>query len=309
MRKNEIMKKVIIGILIFTILIVKNSFAQTDTTFIINDKYGKTTYFGKMLNGEKIGTWIENKYDSTEVTIKTYFENRFFEAKYYRKNTDYPKFIGAKPMILRSIYNGYVDSLGKDVYHGKYENIYYSIFPYYICYYCNNYIEGAKTTFDYYNDTSKIETYKKSLLNGTYKEFYPKSKIKISGQYENENKIGIWTEFYENGNKKSIGEYLPEFYTFLLKKDTSVTKVKIKNSIIEYDNYKTVVYNSKGKLIDEEKYTNQTIEILDKMKINFFDYGNYYKMHLKNGIWQYWDENGNLIKTENYKKGKLLKNK
>jgi len=39
------------------------------------------------------------------------------------------------------------------------------------------------------------------------KSFYPDKKIQLEGDYKNEKRSGIWTFYYQNGNKWSEGEY------------------------------------------------------------------------------------------------------
>jgi antitoxin component YwqK of YwqJK toxin-antitoxin module len=48
-------------------------------------------------------------------------------------------------------------------------------------------------------DTAIIESHQNGKFNGYYKSFFPKNKIKLSGQYVDDKMTGSWYKFDENG--------------------------------------------------------------------------------------------------------------
>lgn len=49
------------------------------------------------------------------------------------------------------------------------------------------------------------------LLHGNYYRFHENGAIAETGEYANNEKVGIWTEFYENRQKKKQTQYTPEY--------------------------------------------------------------------------------------------------
>ena len=312
------MKKIILGILILTILIVKNSFAQTDTTFVFKDYLGlEFSCKGKYLNGKRIGQWTGQKLNSVDHFItKTYFKDGTFEALEYRiregnnirsANSPYSKPAYVKYNIIK--YNGYIDSLGKDIFHGSYRILWDSYVRKNILIdFKNGKIDGLWIEFSPHNDTINYKTFVNNRVNGLYKEFYYvnsklpiegeknefDNNIKIIGQFDDLDKVGIWTEFYYNGIIKSKGEYLKNALEIEIQKDDTIKIFTVKDA--------------KGKIIPPKKYKTQIKETIADL-INQDYYSSFpFRMNLKNGIWKYWDENGKLIKKKKYRNRKFLKN-
>jgi antitoxin component YwqK of YwqJK toxin-antitoxin module len=85
------------------------------------------------------------------------------------------------------------------------------------------------------------------IMNGSYIEFYYNGKIKQTGQYENNWKVGIWTSYYENGQIEWLGKYIE-------KNDYPVVEFEYKNNgELEYFN-------------DEEKFMKNLIDKEDAEK-------------------------------------------
>jgi hypothetical protein len=79
------------------------------------------------------------------------------------------------------------------------------------------------------------------IKNGSYIEFYYNGKVKQSGQYENNWKVGIWTSYHQNGQIEWIGKYIEE-------NDYPVVEFEYdKNGELEYFN-------------DEESFMKQLID-------------------------------------------------
>ena len=54
----------------------------------------------------------------------------------------------------------------------------------------------------YYSDGSQkqfVEKYKKGSKNGWYKSWHKNGRIKVIGKYSNDQRIGVWKWFRENG--------------------------------------------------------------------------------------------------------------
>jgi len=169
--------------------------------------------------------------------------------------------------------------------------------------YKNNYNVG---TWKYYYSNGRIESivdyayYENRIdYSGQYKEFYESGGIKTEGNYKKSNndsvecvlcyrhgsgyekydwaennppiKVGEWKEYYENGKLKSIGEYyLGVHQSFMIRSE---------------ENLDSITGEPTG------------------VKLLLLVLGNEY---LKDGEWNYYNENGFLIKTEFYIKGTLV---
>jgi antitoxin component YwqK of YwqJK toxin-antitoxin module len=130
--------------------------------------------------------------------------------------------------------------------------------------------------------------YKNGLLTGAFIQYYQNGKICKQGEYYNFFKTGVWTEYYENGKKKNEGKYL------MSAKDSTIKEPRYLKDRILMD---TIIYPD--------------VVIFD----NFNDSNAVRKdillsiPTLKDGVWQYWDERGDLLREENYTAGVLHRRK
>lgn len=274
-------------IIVFLFCIIKPSSAQIDT-IILNMQFNYIEYSGKIYKGKRIGTW--HQYNQNKDILKEimYFDNNTFECKKYHAN--FSKITGEASQYVSSIYSGYIDSAGNEISHGSYTTFYPSGKKMAESNYLNGKINGQYITFDKNEDTIMNCLYKNGMLNGYYKEYFQKSKVKISGEYSKGKKNGLWIEFYNNGTTKEKGNYLPVFYTLQYK---------------DFIQFRFIVFDQNNKIIDTLNYTSQIKETINWLK-QVTGVKMPYKMHLKEGIWKYWNEKGVLIKKEKYKKGKLI---
>lgn len=87
--------------------------------------------------------------------------------------------------------------------------------------------------------------------------------------------------------------------------------MKVETYVHGNANGEATVYHANGEL--KEKYINKRGKIHGEY-IAFHEDGKkavtgQYILGMKNGLWQYFDENGNLIKEESYKRNKLTSEK
>ena len=146
----------------------------------------------------------------------------------------------------------------------------------------------------------------------------------MEGAYKNGEIFGRWTTWYENGQKRKQMEY-----------DGFIKRTRIpspKGLLTEwYENGQkaqegkvvVVVVNDFGKIVRDSIWTKwyengETASVLDLISVPGFSqsskwYENGQKMESglfdgskKEGDWTYWDENGQMVKTEHYAEGELV---
>lgn len=149
--------------------------------------------------------------------------------------------------------------------------------------------EGLQTT--YYKDGSlrMLFEYHDSAVHGIFQKFYQNGNIMESGHKDRHNDTGNWKYWNENG---------------ILIKECNYEKGRLKGKYTEYypnglvkltGNY--VHINGQDSVYTEDLLTGElTMEIMDTDDIP-----------AKDGQWQYYRSNGELIKTEIYDKGHIIK--
>jgi len=259
------------------------------------------------INGRKEG--IEKIYnDNNKVVCEyNYVNNQIIEKKIFKNNalfenvklTDIYKFV--------EIYypNGEINEKYKLIINSNQKD------GEYIKYYSNkklankcNYINGLKEGLyeEYYqNSNINIECmYKTNKLDGFYKEYYPDGKIKIITNYKQNKLDGIHEEYIQNKlNIKCFyingclnGEYY-KYYDGLDKLQFICNYKYDKTDSIKYmgKNYVSLNHCEKNKHGDY---------------IEFYPSGNIHKKGIYNnnklcGEYIFYKENGEIIKTINYK--------
>jgi len=151
-------------------------------------------------------------------------------------------------------------------------------------------IESIKENKNDSNSTLRI-TFENEKIKEIYKlsredfddffvEFYNGKSIKTVGNYKNGCRIGEWRTYYDNGVLKEIGSYC-DCLLFKLNPGRLLT-----------------IVNKEG--IDaEDKFAESVIS--ERLNTNIHAY------HLKDGIWSYYNANGILNYSEEYKRGEKIK--
>lgn len=149
----------------------------------------------------------------------------------------------------------------------------------------------------YANGTLKEEySIKNSQFDGKFKALYPNGKPQALGEFSNGKMVGIWQYFYQSGKRQSIQEY---------------SNGSIKNINYWDESGKQLVIEGTG--VVEKYYLSGEIESIMSYRNSVFDgrcetwFPNgvkasetFYENGKPTGTWRYWNENGDLIKTENY---------
>ncbi len=138
---------------------------------------------------------------------------------------------------------------------------------------------------------------------------YRSGKIKEMGKYNCGQKQGLWTYFYENGNMKKVEEFHPSYIKLFTKQQFEW------DTLSSNDFFKTGVYQEyyeSGQLKVEGNY--QLVEVYSDTKSKLsYDPDTFEELKIvltgefwvpksiKVGFWNEYDENGVIIKHEEYK--------
>jgi len=144
--------------------------------------------------------------------------------------------------------------------------------------------QGQWSYFKENRGIESTETYLNGVLHGPYKEYYDISNYKTQGQFSNGKKDGIWRHYFENDQK--LYEYYKDDNMYKLEHFYANSNIIMLEGDITNGIGQMVKYTKEGKKESEGKY-----DLKDKIKL---------------GEWKYYDENGNLTKTDTYKFGKLV---
>jgi uncharacterized protein len=146
--------------------------------------------------------------------------------------------------------------------------------------------ESTSISTTYFEDRTERYNHKNNNKNGLFQSFYLNNNLAEEGEYFNNDKVGKWKSYYEDGSLKSIRVY---------------RKLKNNNDIIERGNYSDsthIYYYNSGQI---EKINIYEVEkIVRNEKTNDF----YFKSN-KTGQWISYYENGNIKDICNYFKNTL----
>lgn len=261
--------------------------AQTDTIIKLDKNYQGYYWQGKIdQNKSRVGEWLLIRPDSSIKTRNIYKDNRFVS---YSFGT--PRYFD--PNMVRGYIEGFIEE-NVEVFDGK--HIMYHVNSKHIHrqnMYKNGSLEGGAFAFNMYGDTLEVVNYIKGLKNGIVKSFYAENKIKVDGTYLNDKNVGIWKSYYKNGNLESRGLFIPSYNVF-------IAKIKKNNT------YVISILNEQGDTIIKEDYTRHMKAKIDGMKKTpniSFPFNDFFK----DGIWEYWNKDGVLVREELYYQGNLLK--
>jgi len=284
-----------IFILLFIILygyIISQNISDSLKPFVYYDNTGKKVSEGFIRNGKPDGYW------------KNYYPNGNIMSEGNRKN-----------YLLDSTWIFY-DSTGNIVSMINYKN-------------------GKKNGIkkDFMSDIVIEENYVDDKKEGIAKVFYKNGKIKLIKHYKNDVEEGLYKEYDTDGNLITIAKYrngiMTERQTFnrydkqglkqglwkefypndVVKREMFYTNNKLNGFVKTYD--------SLGNIISIEKY-DMGVLVIDvpeiakhEIKYDYNDDGRIkyscsYKDSLKDGIERFFDDNGNVLKSNIYKNGILL---
>ncbi len=176
---------------------------------------------------------------------------------------------------------------------------------------------------------------------------YPSGKQSSTGSFKNGKPIGLWTNFYESGQKSSEGIWkengLDSIWIFYTKKGEIERSISYANNLkngpyLKYDSLQKIEFDGlyvndtlqgpfrkflNGLLIEEGNYKNGKLngvlrefdasgevkrivnynddEEIDERQINRLVNGR------REGLWEFYDKEGKLVKQELYKNGELVK--
>lgn len=144
-------------------------------------------------------------------------------------------------------------------------------------------------------DKYKLEAYEISNgnLNGQFYSYLLSGRISILGNYKDNQRNGEWVFYHKNGNIESKGNYYPNIIKIDV--DSSYNNIYLKNN---YDSiFESYPFSKTQMELLLEKY--------NQIKTSFFYFP--YIINFKDGIWEYFDINENLIRKEIWDKNILLK--
>ncbi len=137
-----------------------------------------------------------------------------------------------------------------------------------------------KTIYYFINDT----------LDGNYTVFYDNASIKELGQYRKNIRNGLYMEFYKDGSLKVTGRYSGNYLTCSkdLNSNKMIYKLNGKTKIDFLKNYSSVLKTEVSEGIKNSSISN-------------------FKYFFKEGTWEYYSNDGKLLKKLTYnKKGNII---
>ena len=140
-------------------------------------------------------------------------------------------------------------------------------------------------TFEYFTEDGELERrveYRNGLYNGSYEVFYENGGVKSRDYFTNGKKDRNSETYYENGKMESKTNNETGFFTSQYENGHIKNRGTIKDGQYLHGLYEQFHENGKLKMKGEK----------NKGK--------------NDGIWEYYDKEGNLTQTEKYKDGEVL---
>ena len=151
---------------------------------------------------------------------------------------------------------------------------------------------------DYYANGELKEEYsmRKGEFIGKYKALYSNGKPQAIGEFSEGQMDGIWQYFYQNGKRQSIQKYSDGKVVNINYWDENGSQLVIEGTGI------AKMYYPSGQIQSIMSYRNC---VFDGKCETWFSNGikateTFYERGKPIGEWKYWNEYGELIKTENY---------
>ncbi len=162
-------------------------------TFLINDVYQQDVYY----YDKKTRKIKHEPYYTLAAKLKKGLDMYLLHGKYERIKNGYTEWEGY-------YYKGLTHDTWKNF---DKANILMEKLTYHM-----GYSEEARIT--YYDEADKkikeVMPVEHKLLHGDYYRFHENGAIAETGEYANNEKVGIWTEFYENRQKKKQTQFTPQ---------------------------------------------------------------------------------------------------
>uniref|UniRef100_UPI00404B47A6 hypothetical protein n=1 Tax=Flavobacterium sp. TaxID=239 RepID=UPI00404B47A6 len=185
-------------------------------------------------------------------------------------------------------------------------------------------LNGTSTVKNQLGDVVGIYNYKKDLLDGDYIEYFDGKVLKSKSTYK-EGVIGdVRTTYYENGNVKSVEDFVNGKYS----KNTTYFANGSISTIYNYDSDEKIqniaYYNTQNKIYFEEEYEkgllkkafqynqNDPNKVVIEFKKSPFMLKNLFGITISKGkmvngkntgLWEYYSHTGVLKSIENFKDG------
>ena len=155
--------------------------------------------------------------------------------------------------------------------------------------------------FNFDGDLAEINFYNQSKLDGLHSSFYNNQNIKEVGIYNDGFKSGMWSYYYPNGSLKASGAYTESYHFLNFVDPTSYEVMDESGEVV-----KTVEHNlSYNQLIDSLAKALPDLNIRDTI-LGIIQIGDVYDYE-RDGLWRYYNKEGELIKKEFYDHGTLLR--
>jgi uncharacterized protein len=196
----------------------------------------------------------------------------------------------------------------KGEFDGPFKQYYDSGELYFEVIYENGKRQGPSKAFYRSGQLISEYNYKENILDGPFKRNFRDGSIQETGQYLDGKLINENIEYYENGNKLSIGSYDENgketglFTQYNFDGSKRYELVHRNGEIVAYR-----MFNRKGEVLKDEKkkrgrflYESFYPDGIREVK-GIYEVGD----EGKDGKWEYYDQNGTLTEIENYNKGVL----
>jgi antitoxin component YwqK of YwqJK toxin-antitoxin module len=170
-------------------------------------------------------------------------------------------------------------------------------------------IEGQEKYYDETGRLYKKETYKTNKLNGLLINYYPNEQEKDISLYLNDTIDGEYISFYQNGIPKQIDNYSKAKLTGLHKEFYPTGKLKVSGEYSgkfiyahpsEDPNKPTVFKYNNEEIVDVFHAFSPSFSKIFFETFNSSRFGKTFTYNLKNGEWNYFDEEGKVMKKEIY---------
>ena len=135
-----------------------------------------------------------------------------------------------------------------------------------------------------------------NIMVGEYKGYFPDGKTQVIGEYSNGRMNGIWKYYYSNGMIQSIQKFNNNKLVSINFWDKNGGK------LVDEGNGVAILVSSSNQIESKMSYKNNVLHgkcetwFPNGLKATEF----FYEEGKPVGSWKYWDENGKLVKTENF---------